>query len=162
MIPGAGSGFLSSTGRGTDTVWNEDLTAEVVGAASSAWGRGAVAGAGDNFTVSGLTGGWIGRVSGARSGATLFNMRILPVSLKVRTGSASAMSCSMFLIGAAGGAGGPMTTRAGGRSTTPCMAGNVREPVGVGEVFVAADNGSTLGATATGAAAEVGLGSGTG
>lgn len=88
---------------------------------------------GSAFADGGFVGISIGPVSLAGSGASLFSKRTLPVWLRVRTGSASAINCSMFFIGAAGGAGGPMTTRAGGRRTTPCVAGKVRVPDVVGE-----------------------------
>jgi hypothetical protein len=58
--------------------------------------------------------------------------RRLPVCRSVCTGSASAISCSIFFKGAAGvggalcGALGEATSRPGGRSTTPCVAGRVR------------------------------------
>ena len=61
---------------------------------------------------------------------------MLPVWRSVFTGSASAINCSMFLM-AAPAAGGPMTTRAGGRKTTPCVTGMVRvlrSEVGAGAI----------------------------
>ncbi len=83
--------------------------------------------------------GSAGGFKGAVSGASRFSMRTLPVWLSVLTGSASAISCSIFFIGEAGrgsapepGLVEPVEGRVGGRRITPCIAGRVRVPeVGV-------------------------------
>jgi len=87
-------------------------------------------------------GGSVNRLAVAGSGVNRFNMRTLPVWLSVRTGSASAINCSIFLMGSVvrGGAFCPGTDRdtvveairVGGRRTTPCMAGSVRVPACTG------------------------------
>ena len=75
------------------------------------------------------------------SGESRFNIRRLPVSLSVRTGSASAINCSMFLSGSGGGAGTVgeicvvVLSLVGGRRMTPCMAGRVRVPVSAVPIF---------------------------
>jgi hypothetical protein len=70
----------------------------------------------------------IGGLGAFGSGASRFNNRMLPVWLNVRTGSASAINCSMFFTGSCVLGGGLLAagvSRAGGRSTTPCTAGIV-------------------------------------
>ena len=57
------------------------------------------------------------------SGKVRLSNRTLPVWLNVFTGSASAMSCSMFFRGAC--CVGVRVVAAGGRNTTPCRAGIV-------------------------------------
>jgi len=80
--------------------------------------------------------------------AGCFSMRRLPLWLRVRTGSASAINCSIFFkrregdgdgdgaevsaSGVAGGVAAGAASRTGGRRTTPCMAGKVRVPVPTG------------------------------
>jgi hypothetical protein len=71
-----------------------------------------------------------GAVSGAVSG---FSTRRLPVCRKVCTGSASAISCSIFISGVAARGGwkegelmpAGVVRPVGGRRTTPCVAGKV-------------------------------------
>jgi hypothetical protein len=99
------------------------------------------------------------------SGASRFSIRTLPVWLSVRTGSASAISCSIFLMGAAGWRGtaeGIFIVRVacwtGARRTTPCMAGNVRVPVPLttGVILAGAGVAITLGSSAAGSGFIVG------
>jgi hypothetical protein len=100
-----------------------------------------------NEAGAGLNNGGTDAVAGfgaVGSGVSLFSKRTLPVWLSVRTGSASAMSCSIFLIGSAAAPGFSIgaTMLAGGRRTTPCVAG---------KVGIAASPASTLGSFAVAA-----------
>ena len=64
--------------------------------------------------------------TGAESAADRLSRRTLPDWLSVRTGSASAISWSMFFNGAGGVAGTDLVALPGPRKMTPCMAGIVR------------------------------------
>jgi hypothetical protein len=107
-----------------------------------------------------------GPVSAALRG---FKTRTLPVCRSVCTGSASAISCSIFFSGsdgrggvsARGGAicGVPVPVASvrpvGGRNTTPCVAGRVGVAIGFGSIRIGAG-------TAMGLAGGTGAGSATG
>ncbi len=99
--------------------------------------------------VSILIGGRAATPGGRSAGASevrRLSMRTLPVWLRVLTGSASFMSCSMFLSDSAGAAAvgsRPVVGRTGGRRTTPCMAGRVRVPrsTAAGAAFLTVSGG---------------------
>ena len=100
-----------------------------------------------DFTGTGSAALFTAGAKGAVAGEIFFSRR-LPVWLSVLTGSASAISSSIFFrgvvarpvaAGAAGAAGGSVPVvgvgRVGGRRTTPCIAGRVRVPVWGGPAF---------------------------
>jgi len=142
-----GSVFFASTGREVAWGWKvghgEAAAGEVVAADARGPGDGGLEfeGLGSDFIGVDSGGVAAGVWAGSGSGASRLSRRTLPVWLSVRTGSASAINCSIFFIGAAGSAGtvelagGPATTRVGGRRTTPCMAGRVRVLVSVDPIL---------------------------
>ena len=95
-------------------------------------------------------------------------MRRLPVWLRVLTGSASAMSSSIFFRGAvarpvvaetgveAGSVPVVEAARVGGRRTMACMAGSVRVPACPSSGFAGTGVGTTWGPAATGTGLIVG------
>jgi len=146
-IAGAGSAFFASKGGQGDSE------------------GGATGSEGGGVTLDGLDSAFIGAGSEARC----FNMRMLPVWRSVWTGSASAINCSIFFMGEEGRADpvgvaladalAGVATPAGGRRTTPCMAGNVRVLLSTDSVFNGAGVVAVWGAcgpSATGTGLTVG------
>jgi hypothetical protein len=174
---GAGSAFFASSGSeaaaggkagkggGVHADTDELGEAETTGSAGEV---AALDGLGSDLIGAGLAGISTGPFSCAVSGASGFKIRTLPVCLSVCTGSASAINCSIFFRGDGGRAGAgsagfvpgfgsapvdvDVESRAGGRRTTPCIAGNVRVAVVVatGEALGSVGAVAACGPSATG------------
>ena len=140
---GSGSAFLISTenqlgllqldaGRrslGLKTWQGDEVAVAFGGSITAGASGGAGAGAGAGTGSDGIGAVVPGGRSGGASDDSRFIMRTLPVWLRVFTGSASAINCSMFLIGSPGPGGRvslPVAGRVGGRRMTPCTTGMVR------------------------------------
>lgn len=150
---GAGSAFFASKGSGA-------AAGGKAGKGGGVHGEAALDGLGSDFVGAVWAGVSVSAFIDADSGASRFSMRTLPVWLSVRTGSASAINCSIFFIGEEG-RGGPLdaafgsapvdvASRVGGRRTTPCMAGNVRVPVPTGPLLSGVGGVAACGPSATG------------
>jgi len=163
---GAGSAFFASRGREVDAGGKAGKGGGVhadagelgeAGTTGSAGEEAALDGLGSDLIAVGLAGVSAGPFICAVSGASGFKIRTLPVCRSVCTGSASAINCSIFFKGDVGRADSAgvafgfgsapvdVASRAGGRRTTPCMAGNVR-------VLVVVATGPALGGVKTVAA----------
>jgi hypothetical protein len=119
---------------------------------------------GSDFVGVGSAGVFAGPFGAPCSGAGRFNMRMAPVWLSARTGSASAINCSILFIGVegragpvdaagggvSGGASAGMVGQTGGRRTMPCMAGNVRVDSSLGAALSGAGVGAGCGPNVTG------------
>jgi hypothetical protein len=120
---GMGSGFFTSAGTEAWGGRGGETSAAGPGGGEAAFG-GAGSGLGAGFSGESSTGNPVVSLVASGSGTSRFNMRMLPVWLRVRTGSASAINCSMFLRGSGerwvgGSAPVAVASRAGGRRTTP-------------------------------------------
>jgi len=171
----SGSLFFASRGRGA--AGGVAVGVEGVSVVSGFEdGSSAFVESSSDFFVGIWAGVFVSAFSGSGSGVSRFSMRTLPVWLSVRTGSASAINCSIFFRGEAGRAGeicivfwsAPEgeASLVGGRSTTPWVAGSVRIPVvpasilgvAAGVVAGVATGGLAVGAAMGGSsAAGVGL-----
>jgi len=106
---GTGSAFFASRGTGATAGWKGG---GVVGATGPGGGATALNGPGSGFIAADSAGVSTGPFAGADSGASRFNMRMLPVWLSVRTGSASAIKLLDIFHGEAERAG-PVGAAAG-------------------------------------------------